>query len=157
MVDVYYSFGGIPDAGFPNRPSKLSAYNVFISANLPDCIDTSSDVPKIDYRKLIVARGTLPMLNVTGATVDAEGITVNYTCSTNFGYDGATDWVVAFMKTTTGKLALGSQNLGTAESGSVLISCLNLKAQDIECVYLFTTSADKRKASNSVFVEIDLH
>ncbi len=154
MVKVYHSFGGMADWGFPNRPAKQSTYNAFMAANLPNAIDTTSDVPKIDYHKLVVARGPLPMVTVTGASLDSTGVIVEYACSTNFGNEGATDIVVAFLKTTTGELAMARQERGKADKGFLLIQIEDLKVEEMECIYLFTTSADEKRASNSVFVEV---
>ena len=155
LVKVYRVFGGMTDLGFPNRPANQSTYNAFMAANLPNAIDTTSDVPKIDFRKLVVASGTLPMVTVTGATIDSTGVFVEYTCSTNFGDGGATDRVVAFLRTTTGELAVARQVRGNAANGAVLIPIQDLKVVELECVYLFTTSADEKRASNSVFVEVE--
>ncbi len=154
IVDVWASLGGYGDLGFPVRPAKQSPYNYFMMLNLPDAIDSTGDTPVIDYSQLQIAKGSLPMVQVTSATLSATGVTIGYESNFHFPKAAATDKIQVLMKLRSGALYAVQHQRGEADSGSVFLPAANLKKEDVEFAYLFLTSADGSKASNSVLLNI---
>ena len=126
VVDVYQSFGGLLDQGLSNRLEKQSPYNVFMACNLPNAIDTTGEVPVVDFSKLVVSQGTLMSVLPIDATIDATGITVNFDCNAEYGNAVATDLVVAFARTKRGLLRIVRQARGSELEALLLIPILKL-------------------------------
>ena len=154
IVEAYDSFGGITDDGFPGRPKTFSPYNAFVKANLGSAIDKSGGVPMIDYSKLIVSEGSLPVVGVVDATIGATGITLTYETDTDTPKELASDQIVAFVKTTKGSLKVARQVRGKQAVTPLLISSPGITAADVVCCYVFAVNAEGTKVSNSVHVEI---
>jgi hypothetical protein len=154
IADVYQSLGGYAESGFPVRPAKQSAYNSFVSVNLPNAIDTSGQIPVIDYSKLQVAKGSLPLVNVLSAISGETGLTLSYDSNIEFPNAGADNVLIVLAKTKAGALYVARQPRGIEVTGSLLLTMPNVAKADIEFVYVFLTTLDGKKTSNSVFVEI---
>ncbi len=153
IVEAYDSFGGITDEGFPGRPKTFSPYNAFVKANLGSAIDKSGGVPMIDYSKLIVSEGSLPVVSVVDATIGATGITLTYE-DAEMPKELESDQIVAFVKTTKGSLKVARQVRGKQAVTTLLISSPGITAADVVCCYVFALNAEGTKASNSVYVEV---
>jgi len=155
IVDAFQMLGGFGDTGFPVRPETQSPYNVFMQLNLPGAIDSSGEVPVIDYSKLQVAKGGLAGVELTSTSLNAGGITLHL--NTNIDYPKATaeDVIIVLVKKLNGGLKAVRQARGTTDTCSVLVSMPGITAAEIEFAYVFVTSADGKKASNSVYVAID--
>jgi hypothetical protein len=154
IVNAYQSLGGFADNGFPLRPDTQSVYNAFVAANLLSAIDNTGTIPVIDYRKMLIAKGTLQGVKVTSAVVNASGITVNYATNLSFPHIATTDMVMVVAKTKEGALMSASQQRGSDPTGSISLVSPNISKDDIDYVYLFVITADKKNVSNSVFVEL---
>ena len=154
MVQTYQSFGGLVDKGFPNRPQRLSAYNAFMAANLPFAVDASGSEPVVDYLNLKVAEGSLQSVNISSAAINTDGVMINFTSNNGLPNVLPTDVVVAFLKTKVGTLSVGEQPRGDGTISSLLIPAAGILSADLECVYLYTRTADRKKVSKSVFVEV---
>jgi hypothetical protein len=152
--DEFQTFGGIPNEGFPERPSNQSGYNQFMAANLPAAIDKSGADPVIDYSKLVVANGTLPQVVVTGGSVNASGISITYQTNVKIPKINADDVVVVVAKTQIGELLYEKATRTDALSATILIDYPGIRATDIKCCYLFVLSADGTRASKSVYVPL---
>lgn len=152
--DEYQTFGGIPDEGFPERPSNQSGYNQFMAANLPAAIDKSGAGPVIDYSKLTVSNGTLPQVVVTGGSVVPAGISITYQTNVKIPKVKADDVVMVVAKTQIGELLYEKATRTDALSATILIDYPGIQTADVKCCYLFVLSADGKRASKSVFVPL---
>ena len=154
IAKAYQSFGGITDSSFTDRPVTESSYNAFMAANLPAAIDKTSGIPVIDYSKLIVSRGSLVDVVVTGGTAGATGISVGYKTFPMTPKVSASDQVVAFARLKTGELVIARQSRGSELLATILISYPGIVASDVICCYLFVLNADGSNASLSSYVEV---
>ncbi len=153
--DVWVWVGGFAADGLLNLPQSQSPYNAFMALNLPEAIDNSSEVPVIDYPKLRITRGSLIAVEVISTSVDASVLTVNYDSQVDYPQADATDVVTVLVKTLRGAVYFKRQARGEAFEGTILVQMRNVVLADIECAYLFVISADGKKTSNSVFVEVN--
>ena len=154
IVDAYDSFGGITDEGFPGRPRTYSPYNAFMEANLNSAIDNTGDTPVIDYSKLRVSDGSLPVLVINGSTTGAAGITITYESDLDTPKVDATDQIVAFVKLKKGSLLVARQVRGKDAISTILISYPGIAATDVVCCYAYVLNEDGTKVSKSVFVQV---
>jgi hypothetical protein len=154
ISDAWASLGGFGESGFPSRPEKLSAFNVFMSLNLPNAIDSTGDVSVIDYSLLQVSKGSLPGVDDVKVEINAAGIT--FTGDTLLDYPKAltTDVITVLLKKANGALKAVKQPRGESETFTAQIALSGITAADVEFVYVFVNSADGTKASNSVYVPI---
>ncbi len=154
IADAYQALGGFTDAGFPVRPEKQTAYNVFMQLNLPGAIDTSGEVPVIDYSKLQIAKGTLACVEVTSAKTGATGITVGFLTNIDYPKASADDVVTVLVKKKNAGLKAVKQVRGNNETATMLVEMPGITVADIEFAYVFVTSSDGKKASNSIWMEV---
>ncbi len=154
MSDLWASLGGFGEYGFPARPEKLSAFNVFMSLNLPGAIDSSGEAPVIDYSLLQIAKGALPEVVVDQATVTAAGISLQ--CESNIGFpkSSADDVVNVLVKKAGRPLKAVQIPRGEAEQLQIEVALPGITAADVEFIYLFAVSKDGSRASNSVYVPV---
>jgi hypothetical protein len=152
MSDVWGSLGGYGESGFPVRPEKLSPYNYFMSLNLPNAIDNSGDVPMINYGLLQIAKGTCPAVNVSSSILSETALTLNCLSNIDFPVAAAEDVVITLAKTKTGALYASRQARGSESICTINLAMPNVVKENIEFVYVFVTTADGKKASNSVYV-----
>ena len=147
-------FGGILQVGFPQRPEKQSAANMFMKLNLPAAIDFTGENPVIDYSKLTIAKGSLTDVNVMSASFANGKVTL--TVDTKAAWHGveATDQIQLIAGTTSGAMFAGINPRGSEAELSISLTVNVTEASEIAFVYLFVFSADKSKASNSVFVAL---
>lgn len=155
ISDAYQSLGGYGESGFPVRPERMSAFNQFMALNLPAAIDASGDVPVIDYSKMVIAKGTLAPVNDAKATFGATGITISCLSNIDFPKVSVNDVVIVLGKLKTGALYAARQPRGNQATISVLLALPTVTANDMEFVYVFVTTVDGKKASNSVFVALE--
>ena len=151
MSDAWASLGGYGEMGFPGRPEKLSAFNVFMSLNLPDAIDSSGDVPVVDYSVLQITKGSLPGVNDVKASITAQGITFEGETLAEYQKALATDVITVLVKKVNAAVKAVRQPRGTDENFTILFALPVITAADIEFVYVFTNSADGKKLSKSVY------
>ena len=155
VVDTYDSFGGITDLGFPGRPKVLSPYNAFMLANMPHAVDTSGAVPVIDYTKLVITEGSLPVVTVTTAVCGATGITLSYKTSITTPKVKATDEIVAFAKLKNGELIIERQVRSAEDLSTILLAYPDIEAANVECCFVFALSEDGTKATiKATLVEV---
>jgi len=153
IVDEYKSWGGITDLGFCECVQGQSAYNLFMATNLSNAIDKSGPIPVIDYRKLLVANGSLPGVTVLPANISSDGIVINYQTNLKIPRVSDTDEMVAIAKTTQGELLLERKQRGSDEVGTIQILFPNLSVANLQCCYLFVRNMDGSKSSKSVSVQ----
>lgn len=154
MAEVYTSFGGYIEVGYPTRSAKQTVYNAFFADNFPGAIDFTGEIPVVDYRKLKVSRGTLPSMDVMSATVDTAGITVNFRSNADFPKASSNDVAILLVKTVAGRMYTARSVRGTEEEMTLTVSVTGIVKEDVVCAYLIMTTMDGKKASESVFVEL---
>ena len=154
LAEVYRSFGGITDQGFVENSKGKSAYNLYVSANFNSAFDLTGEVPVISYPLLLASKGTLPRVRVSEGVLVSEGIRVIFSSNLSLPYVSESDQIIAFARTTDGELRMAIQIRGSEETGSILIPLPDLIVGEVECCYVFARSADGKKSSNSVYVEL---
>ncbi len=154
IVNAYQALGGLADNGFPLRPVAQSPYNAFVAANLRNAIDNTGTSPMIDYRRMVIAQGSLPSVVITTAVADAAGITVSYNAKLTLPNAATTDIVMLIAKLKDGEVMVASKPRGSEEKSSILLVAPNINKDDLDYLYLFVTKADRKNGSNSVFVEV---
>ena len=155
LSDLNQSIGGFIETGFPVRPEKQSPYNYFIALNLPGAIDNSGDVPVIDYSQLQISKGSLPAVVVNTATMTADGLKLECDSCVNYGTTVAADDVITVLcKAKSGALYFVRQPRGSEEQCTINLAIPATARQNIEFVYVFALSADGKKASGTVYVEV---
>jgi hypothetical protein len=65
VVNLFRAIGAQTKGNFPQRDAKHSAYNAFASKALKEAVVWSADEATIDLASLSVARGTLPMPQIS--------------------------------------------------------------------------------------------
>ena len=152
--DEYSSFMPFVSFGFPGRPQSQSPFNAFVAANLPEAVDQSGEYPVIDYSKLVLSKGSLTRVNALSKAVSEQGVTIHY--QTLGGNEGvaADDVVSAVMKTASGAVYSASKPRGKEETDFLLLPAAGIVPEDVLCIYLLVLSADKTKASKSVYVSV---
>jgi len=156
LTDVYNSFGGITDTGFVENRKQLTAYNLFISTNYRLVYDKKSTNPVIDYRRMLVSKGSIPGIKVLESNLTKEGIMLRYKTGLELPKASATDELTGLAKLKNGKLHIATQERGVEETGKILIEFYNLNVEDVECCYLFARSINGKLSSNSTYIELKL-
>ena len=154
IAKAYQSLGGNTNEGFPENSLGKSPYNMFMQANLASAFDLTGEVPVISYPQLLVSKGSIPRVKITGVVLGEEGITINFETGMGLPKVSASDEIIAFAKLKDVSLRPMRQPRGSEETGSILIQVKGMNVDEVECCYLFARSADGKKVSNSVYVEI---
>lgn len=154
ISNEFQLFGSIPSLGFVERKKNLTAYNAFMSANLPNAVDKTGDEPVINYSKLIVSKGSLPAIQIIDCVVEDKVITVRYKTNTGLPKALASDDIALLIVYNDDGMHLVRQLRGMESQNSIQYSDIDIIAADLKCCYMFALSADGKKSSNSVYVEI---
>ena len=152
MSDEYRSLTQLITVGFPTRPQNQSPYNAFMAENLSNAVDNTGEFPVIDYSKMIVSKGNLTKVNVQNASLTAEGVTVSYQPLSAMPGTAADDVIMAVLKTTGGAVYGVTKSRGSAETDTLLLPAASATADDVLYIYLSVVSADKARASSTVYV-----
>lgn len=152
MSDEYKSLASIISVGFPSRPKHQSPYNAFMAANMPVAVDTSGETPVVDYSSMILSKGSLPKVNVTSVEAGETGITVAYQPRTAYPEASPDDVVIAAVKTSEGAFYSATKARGELETDSILLPVLNATPENVLYIYLMVVSANKQKASPTVYL-----
>jgi len=154
ISDTFQSFGKYTELGFVERKGNLTAYNVFIAANLPNAIDKTGAEPVIDYSKLLIAKGSLPPVSVTDCVLNENVITLNYLTKNGLPKVSTTDEIILLVILKSGAIYVARQLRGNEFSDSIKLTDRHINQIDLLCCYIFALSGDGKRASNSVYVEI---
>ena len=154
VVDAFTALGGYAEKSFPQRNIKQSAYNVFMAANLPNAIDSTGDVPLLDYSKLVVAKGSMLGVEFESATLGAEGIVLQCRSLIEYPKAFAHDVVVALVKRAGRAVKAFSTVRGDDETLQIEIAMPGISKDDVEFIYVYVLSKDGSKASNSIYVQL---
>lgn len=156
MGDFWNSLGGYANGCFPGRLEKQSPYNYFMALNMPGAIDNTGEAPVIRYSELQISKGMLPRVTVNSAVINATGMELDCESRVDFPKAGADDVVTVLAKTKAGALYTLRQARGSEENMLLQVAMPEKAKADLECVYVFVTSADGKRVSNSVFVEVGM-
>ena len=94
-------------------------------------------------------------MKVNLTTLNETGLILSCDSNIEFPYATAEDVVTVLAKTLAGALYVTRQARGSETACSIQLAMPNVGKENIEFVYIFATSADGKKASNSVFVEVN--
>ena len=155
MGEAWVSLGGFAESGFPVRPERLTPFNYFMALNLPNAIDNSGETPVINYELMQIAKGTHPGVSIGSSTMSDTEISVDYISNIDFPNAVAEDVITLLAKTTAGVLFSIKVNRGTESTGNIQLPMNNVARENVEFVYMFVTSADGKKASNSLYLKPD--
>lgn len=139
------------NAGFVERKPIHSAYNLFTSLAIKEAVVENAGVPAIDFARLRIAKGSLQPLSATTITKNAGG---SFSISETSKADGFTGFDtdklnVLIVDPNTGETATLFA-VGERKQKNFTISApSNLNTENAE-FFLFYTSADGKKASDSV-------
>lgn len=153
VVDEYNGLGGMVDIGFPECDDRTMPYNIFVRENLK-AIDKTGDAPTIDYSKMKVAFGSLPLPVVSGVQITATGITVSYINKLRIPKVKSTDQVCLLVKMEDGELFFEEKSRGELPSDTISFTRDHLSVEQVVFAYLFVLSEDGTKASNSLFLSL---
>ncbi|MEI7502773.1 MAG: DUF6266 family protein [Paludibacter sp.] len=154
ISQAYQSFGQYTELGFVERKGNFTAYNAFFAANLQNAIDKTGAEPVIDYSKLLISKGSLPPVSVSDCVLNDNVITLNYLTKNRLPKVSTTDEIVLLAILKSGAIYVARQVRGNEFSDSIELTDRNLNQIDLICCYIFALSADGKRASNSVYVEI---
>lgn len=155
VVDAYNSMGGLAEWGFVERKKNFSAYNMFISANYPSAIDKTGELPVLNYPMLFISKGSIPKVKLIESILNTDSLIIRYETSLGLPKVSETDEIVVVAKYPTGELLVEKQTRGSEKTGSILIPLIKITTCKPECCYVFARSTDGKKASNSIYVELN--
>ena len=141
--------------GFPENSEYKSPQNMFVAANFSTAFELIDEQPVLQYPLLLISKGSLPEVKVTDVDPIAEGFTIGYDVSALLADMTATDEIIACAMMKNGALHIVKQILGFVTTGSVFLKFKDMEDEEVVCCYLFVRSGDGKKASNSVFVEVN--
>ncbi|MFM2292901.1 MAG: hypothetical protein RIS29_2714 [Bacteroidota bacterium] len=154
VADLSTTLGGIPQEGFVQLAGNVSAYTAFVAKNIREALDKTGDVTVIDYSKVSVSDGTLPLVAVTGATVTATGVELEYAAQSAMQANRSDDEIIAVVLLKTGEVWVSRQARGEAEEAKLVVAVKSLQAENVQAIYVFALRADKSKASGTTWVAL---
>ena len=155
LAEKYRSFKRIVALGFPEREERHTPQNRFVSSNFTTAFAMVDNVQVISYPLMLVAQGSLPPVTIVEATIDAEGITLKYDAQALTPDVTATDEIIACALLEDNELLIAKQFIGHESIGTLQLKNATLQAEEVVCCYVFVRSNDGKKASDSVYVEVN--
>lgn len=144
-------------SSFPERKRTETEWNAFIRAAMPS-ISMSEDLEvSVDYETLLIAQGSLEVIEEVSITQDAEAntLTVTYPAS-DYGYGSEPTDTVQLVLLEKEKMRSRMFQVGTrGEDCTETIQVPSGWTVENISAYVFMLSANGRKASNSIFVPIN--
>jgi len=152
IAEMYRFFRSVIGLGFPDKSDGKSPQNLFVAANILTAFEMADNMPVISYPLMFLAKGSLPVVQVTDAFTDAEGITVRYDAKALGAYVQATDEIIACALLKGSQLLIVRQVLGYQSTGTILLKYPDLQAGEVVCCYVFVRTG--KACSDSVYVEV---
>jgi len=152
--EMYQIFRDIINQGFPEREIRHSPHNMFVASNFKTAFVMEGTDPVISYPLMLVSKGSLTPVTITEATIDAEGITLNYDAHALIPELYDTDIIIACALLNTGELLTAGQFIGHKPIGTLQLNYPTLQAEQVVCCYVFVRTGDGGKVSNSVWVKV---
>lgn len=143
-------------AGFPERSTDFSAWNAFVSLNVGHVSVTEDLEATVDYENLLVAEGSLEMLEDITVTADAETHSLLFShAAEDYGYGSEPTDVLHAVVLEKGLMRSRMFTLNTrSESEPVSVEIPEKWDMENLEVYVFFLSEDGRKASDSRHVTL---
>jgi len=110
--------------------------------------------PVISYPLMLVSIGSPTPVTITEATVDIEGITLNYNARALIPELYDTDEIIACALLKNDELLTAGQFIGRGTSVTLQLKYPDLQAEQVVCCYVFVRTGDGAKVSDSVWVEV---
>ncbi len=152
--EMYQIFRSIINLGFPEREIYQSPQNVFVAANFKTAFVMEGTEPVISYPLMLLSKGSLTPVTITGATIDAEGITLSYNARALIPELYSTDEIIACALLKTNKLLTAGQFIGHGTNVTLQMKYPDMQADQVVSCYVFVRTGDGLKVSDSVFVEV---
>lgn len=156
VVPLCKTFNTVIHEGFPERPIDFTPWNAFIHANLPAITVSDTMEASIDYQKLLVAQGSLEMVEDVQVVKDAEEHTLTVTHSGDtYGYgSNADDMLQAVVfEPAKRRSKVFPLNERQDETPATITIPTTWDMEQLQ-VYVFIQSVSGRKVSNSEWVEV---
>ncbi len=154
IAELYRKCSPVISLGFPERKEYQSPQNLFVSSNFNTAFVEVDQKPVISYPLMLIAKGSLPPVTITDATIDSEGVTLRYDSQSLAPDLNADDEIMACALLDTGSLLKTRQFIGYEAIGTIQLKYQNLQAEEVVCCYVFVRSGNGDKASDSVWVPI---
>ena len=155
LGEKYRFFRSVIGLGFPEDSENKSPQNMYVKANYATAFEMMDNKPVLRYPLMAVAKGSLPVVTVTEAGIEAEGIKIQFDVSALLHDMTAADELIASARLKSGVLLITRQVMGFKATGTIILKYPDLQSGEVECCYLFVRSGDGKKTSNSVFVEVN--
>ena len=155
LNEMYSGFESIIRLGFPERHEGLTPQNMFISVNFSTSYEIIDEIQVISFPLLKLSQGSMPGVKVMDAVIGEEGIIVRYDAKSMEPEVASTDEIVSCARLITGELLISRQFIGYDAVGTILLKYPELQAEDVMGCYVFIRSGDGKKASDSVYVEVE--
>ena len=152
---MYSGFESIIRLGFPERNERLTPQNMFISVNFSTSYEIIDEIQVISYPLLKLSQGSMSVVTVMDAIVGVDGIIVRYDAQSIKPEVTGTDEIISCARLITGELLISRQFIGYDDIGTILLKHPEMQAEDVMCCYVFVRSGDGKKASDSVYVEVE--
>ena len=155
LADRYQIFKSIIRLGFPERREDQIPHNMFISANFSRAFEMIDEIQVIRNPLLLLSKGSLPEVKVMNVVTGTDGITIRYNAKEMFPDVQDDDEIIACALLNSGGLYIAKQFIGYEDIGTILLKHNDLETDKVECCYVFVRSGDGKKASDSVYVEVE--
>ena len=157
VLDLEALFEPASQIGFPRRKTTETYHNAFMSANTnAEAVSVSEDLEvTVNYPEILCAQGRLKLPRSLSVSADAETRTLTFTHAAegNGCRRYANDQLYALVVETTLEDS-ELYELGTrSESEPVAATLPEDWDMDSLAIYVFATTADGKKASNSKYLE----
>lgn len=157
IIKLCKALNAIIHAGFPERKRDFTPWNAFISTNM-DAITVSDEMEaSVAFSKLLVAKGSLEPLegNITvAADADAGTLTFTHTAE-EFGYGcNPTDVIYAAVLDEVRMRSRMFKLMTREEESTMEVTLPAGWNTGSVAVYVFALSENRRKASDSTFLEV---
>ena len=144
-------------AGFPERPTDFSAWNAFVSLNVGHVSVTEDLEVTVSYPDVLCAQGRwikLPRTMSVSADAEMRSLTFTHAAEENGTMRYGDDMLYAMVVDTDLQDAELYELNARNNSEPVMITLPDDWDMDALAVYVFALTADKKKASNSKYMEI---
>jgi len=155
LVEAYQIFRGAIEEGFLVCKKGMTCFNMYISANLSIAFDTTGELPVINYSRLKLSKGAIPSVNVMESEIGVEGITIRYDTNIDLPKVSATDELTLIASLKDDGVIYTRQARGSENTGSMFLKFTDTKAEYVENCYLYVRTADGKKSSDSVYIQLN--
>lgn len=151
-------FAPAAELGFPGRKAGSTFYNAFVKANMKAVTVDEEYNPTIDYEKIVCAEGSLQDGTLTvSLNEDQDMITITQEAQSRWSVvANPTDVLYVVVYEKTGNQMIVEPCRNRQENGVTTIGLDDGWVKENLEVYAFMLSKDKRKASNSKRLMVEM-